>query len=133
MKKLVEIPFNHELIGKEGIEVKYRSGRKVLEAHYFKKTSDKDCIISTCEEKHLWGHKITGRYTDRDSPLDLIMYQEVEVKEPRVIWTVESLNGIIISKSDTLQAANNVIDYFGTARKNDYKITKFIEVIEEGE
>ena len=44
MKKLKEIPFNHELIGQEGIEIEYRNGGKVLEVHYFSKSTSEHCI-----------------------------------------------------------------------------------------
>jgi hypothetical protein len=90
MKKLVEIPFNHELIGKEGIVVKQRNG-ETCEVFVSKNgiSSNLFCPVFAFDSCGLiTEHTIEGIFDkdDNNSEYDLIMYEEKEVKEPRVIW-----------------------------------------------
>ena len=131
MKKLLEIPFNHELIGQEGIVVKYRNGKEVTAIYVLKASYStinyKDFSILSCpEDGGLIFHTLKGEYAeDIKSSNDLIMYQEVEVKEPRVIW-------VNIYPNNAIYAHNSKEDAFNDLMPSG-KTVKFIEVIEEDE
>ena len=137
MKKLKEIPFNHELIGQEGIVVKDRNGEQPSQIVVVKKRLENlnEYPIMCFDDRGVAvSYTLKGKYTlNNESDHDLTMYQEVEQKEPRVIWGVESPDGTILCKPERLQAAQNIINSFPITERNDYKIIKFIEVIEEGE
>lgn len=129
MKKLIEIEFNHELIGKEGIVIKYRNGKEIgdiyLSAAKMKLRRDYP-ILSIDESGDSVWHALNGIYRADTSPhpLDLIMFEEIEVKEPRVIWVSFDELGKI---SETSRSSS------GVKKWSRFKPVKFIEVIEEGE
>lgn len=128
MKKLVEIPFNHELIRQQGIEVKYRNGGKVLNIQYFKNAANKYCVFSVDEQGSIRNHLKTGNYLIRKSEHqhDLKMYKEIEVREPRVIWVNIYPDNVRYYHSSKECAEQN-------KRTDCLETVKFIEVIEEGE
>jgi hypothetical protein len=131
MKKLVEIPFNHELIGKEGIVVKQRNG-EMCEVFVSKNAiiSNLLCPVFAFDcGGMLTEHTIQGKF-DEDgniSEYDLIMYQEIEIKEPRVIW-VNFYENAIFGIYSTKKGADDF-----SVKGESYETVKFIEVIEEGE
>ena len=129
MKKLVEIPFNHELIDKEGIVIKDRKGNE-YECFVSKKAISAKrpyCIFAFDEDGDCSEHTINGKYDagQNVSDYDLIMHQEVEVKGPRVIW-------VNIYPNNAIYAHNSKEDAFNDLMPSG-KTVKFIEVIEEGE
>lgn len=129
MKKLVEIPFNHELIGQEGIVVRFRNG-ETCEVFVSKNAinSNLNCPVFAFDSGGLLTeHNIKGWFYEDDnkSEYDLIMFKEVEVREPRVIWVnlyFDRPGYAYPTKEDaeTIQGVGCI----GTF--------KFIEVIEEG-
>lgn len=129
MKKLVKIPFNHELIGKEGIVITDRFGN-ICEVFLSKnaiKANFKNSIVAFNGDGHYRVHNIKGKLVNAllCSDYDLIMYQEVEQKEPRVIW-------VNIYPNSSIFAHNSKEDSFSDLMPGG-KTVKFIEVIEEGE
>jgi hypothetical protein len=130
MKKLKEIRFNHELIGQEGIVIKYRNGYEVSGVYFSKKKLEKKShpILSISEHGNASWHTIEGIDAyNKQSVVDLIMYQEVEVKEPRVIW-VNFFENSIFGIYSTKKGADDF-----SVKGESYETVKFIEVIEEGE
>ena len=129
MKKLVKIPFNHELIGQTGIVVKYRNGEELSQIVLVQKrleTLQEYPILSFNGKGSTAFHTLKGKYTaDMPCSNDLIMYQEVEQKEPRIIW-------VNIYPNSDIYAHNSKEDAFNDLMPSG-KIVKFIEVIEEGE
>ena len=132
MKKLKEIPFNHELIGKEGIEVKYRNGKEVGDIYLsatrmFQKKEYP--ILSVDKSGDCSWHALNGNYHPQDCnhPINLIMYKEIEVKEPRVIWVNIYESGAYGAHPTAERAANCAV------KGEKHETVKFIEVIEEGE
>lgn len=132
MKKLKEIPFNHELIGQQGIVVKFRDGEDV-EIFTSKKaimSNNQYPIVAFDNEGESTSHNINGKFNNDDdvkSQYDLIMYQEIEVKEPRVIW-VNFYENTIFGVYSTKKGADDF-----SVKGESYETVKFIEVIEKGE
>lgn len=137
MKKLLEIPFNHKLIGKDGIVIKYRNGKEPLQVVWLDKSKHSQPIISVPPDGESINreHFLNGIYyrSKEKSVNDLIMYQEVEVKELREVFVIETLSGEIVCTVQTIKQAENIIHHLALTKNYKYKITKFIEVIEEGE
>lgn len=131
MKTLKEIPFNHELIGQEGIVIKNRKG-KDYECFVSKNSisAKKTYPIFSFDKNGLISqHTIKGKFdtSPNANELDLIMYQEVEVREPRVIW-VNYFDKAIFGIYSTKKGADDF-----SVKGEGYETVKFIEVIEEGE
>lgn len=128
MKKLKEIPFNHELIGQEGIVIKTRGGKEILQTVYLDKLKNNYPIIAVVSEKTTNIYTIKGRSDASSfSEYDLIMYKEIEVKEPRVIWVNIYESGTYGAHPTAEVAANCA------TKGRKHETVKFIEVIEEGE
>jgi hypothetical protein len=130
MKKLVEIPFNYELIGKEGIVVKFRNGKTCevfVSKNAIKSNGDYPVVAFDSSGEHDTYTK-NGLYLNNHEgdTNDLIMYQEVEVKEPRVIWVnlYPDNSGYVYPTKEDAESIQGIA-CIGTF--------KFIEVIEEGE
>ena len=128
MKKLKEIPFNHELIGQTGIVIKYRNGKEPLQVVWLDKSKHTQPIISVPPDGENINreHFLNGMYYENqaNSACDLIMYQEIEQKEPRVIW-VNIYDNVLYATKDETMARESCAPSGETV--------KFIEVIEEGE
>ena len=128
MKKLKEIPFNHELIGQEGIVVKDRNGEQPSQIVVVKKRLENlnEYPIMCFDDRGVAvSYTLKGKYAlNNECDYDLIMHQEVEQKEPRVIWVNIYDNVLYAAKDETI------------AREScapSGETVKFIEVIEEGE
>jgi hypothetical protein len=76
--KLIQIDFNAELIGQDGIVVKTSEGKEVKQLTYFKCANRYPLWGIIGEGLFQWGHdgKFDSGATLRD---DLIMYKEVKV------------------------------------------------------
>jgi hypothetical protein len=79
-------------------------------------------------------YNLKGKHSsNKECNLDLIMYEEIEVKEPSEVFVVETLNGEIVCTLRTIKEAENIIYNLSLTKNLHYKIVKFIEVIEESE
>ncbi len=113
MKKLKQIEFNEELIGKVGIVINFRKPDATPPEIFISKmlkSLGNNCYITAIDESgYMWSLHKNGRFMDEfvDTPTDerdLLMYQEVESRVFYVNEYEEGLGLICHTKEEAISA-----------------------------
>jgi hypothetical protein len=129
MKKLKQIEFNEELIGKEGIVINFRkpddTPPEVFVSNHRKASGKENYIIAI--DKRGGFHQLSekGKFIEeRDNDEDLLMYQEVEIR----VFYVNEYRDAVHGYSHLYNSLEVALQY---SERNNTTYIRTIKLVEE--